>query len=376
MGPNHDGITRGVRWPQEWPETPWTLVWEKEIGIGFSSVAIAEQRLFTMGHEDGEETVFALDAKTGKTLWSHSYPAPLVDNLHEGGPGATPTIDGDYVYTLGRGGHLFCFAAASGDIIWEKDLQSDLGTRLPEWGFTSSPYILGDQLLLEAGRVVSYAKTSGEKNWQTDSHSAGYGSVISFKHRDNTLLASLDCDGLRVVDSQSGTEVGFHSWPSPFETNSTTPIYHDGQLYISAGYNVGCGLFKVTESGNLQRTYSNRDMRNHFNNSILLDGYLYGFDGNSNLGRVVQLTCMQWATGKVAWQHRGLGCGSLMIADDRLVILSEDGRLVIADATPDAYQQQVTTQLLTGRCWTMPVLVESCVYARNARGRLVCATLP
>jgi outer membrane protein assembly factor BamB len=247
---------------------------------------------------------------------------------------------------------------------------------LPEWGFASSPYILGDQLIVQGGRVVSYSKSTGEKNWQTNRHSAGYGSVASFEWKDETLLAVLDCDGVRIIQAADGAPVDFYEWESPFQTNSTTPIVRDGLIYISSGYNVGCGLFRLDDNRRLVRLYSNRDMRNHFNNSIVLDGFLYGFDGNSNLGRVVQLTCMNFATGEVAWQTRGLGCGSLMIADGKLLILSEDGRLVLARATPQKYEELTRSEFLEGRCWTVPVLLDGRVYGRNAAGRLVCVQLP
>jgi outer membrane protein assembly factor BamB len=155
MGAHHDGISRERGWSADWPESGLPMVWQKQIGIGFSSLAIADGRLFTLGHKNGKETVYCLDNATGEILWIHSYLAALVDNLHEGGPGSTPTIDGEYVYTLGREGQLYCFQATDGEIIWSKLLQQDLGIELPEWGFTSSAYILDQQLILEAGRVVS-----------------------------------------------------------------------------------------------------------------------------------------------------------------------------------------------------------------------------
>ena len=375
MGPKHDGISVEKSWSTDWPAGGLPIEWSRPIGIGFSSVSIKADRLFTMGHVNGEEFVYALNDETGEPIWSHSYECELVDNLHEGGPGSTPTIHGENVYTLGREGQLFCFRASDGEIVWSKELQEDLGVVMPEWGFTSSAYILGDHLILEAGRVVAYNKNTGEKIWQTGQHSAGYGSAISFKQGDKTLLATFDCEGLRIIQAADGTEVDFVGWDSPFETNSTTPIVHDGLIYISSGYGKGCGLFRL-ENNRLENIYSNRRMRNHFNNSILLNGHVYGFDGNSNLGRVVQLTCMNFKTGEVAWKQRGMGCGSLMIADGKLLILSEDGTLIVANATPDGFQELARSRFLDGRCWTVPVLLNGKVYGRNADGDLTCARLP
>ncbi len=375
MGKRHDGISLEAGWSTDWPETGLEVIWEREIGIGFSSISIAEGRLFSMGHEDGNESVFCLDQRTGKTIWSHTYPSELVDNLYEGGPGATPTIDGDRVYTVGKEGQLICFRVATGEIIWQRDLQADLEVGLPEWGFNGSPFILGDQLILEAGRVVSFDKKSGELNWKTEKHTAGYGSAVSFDHQNAGLIATLDSDALRLVQADDGVEVDAFPWKSPFRTNSTTPIVHDGTIYVSTGYQVGCGLFRLND-GKLELVYDNRKMRNHFNNSLLHDGYLYGFDGNPNYGRVVNLTCMKHDSGEVMWTESGLGCGSLMIAGGKLVILSDDGRLVIAKATSVGYDEVASASILEGRCWTVPVLFEGCVFARNATGKLVAVQLP
>ncbi|MCA9060849.1 MAG: PQQ-binding-like beta-propeller repeat protein, partial [Planctomycetaceae bacterium] len=227
----------------------------------------------------------------------------------------------------------------------------------------------------ECGRLVSIHKATGKILWKSAEHQAGYGSVAVFEQNGRTLLASLDCEGLRVSEAAKGREVAFHEWRSPFRTNSTTPIVVGDTIYISTGYNVGCGLFRLTED-RLEEIYTSRDMRNHFNNSILWNGYLYGFDGNSNLGRVVRLTCMKYETGEIMWQQEGFGCGSLMIADGKLVILSDRGELVIAAAEPDGFREMARSPILSGRCWTVPVLLNGRVYARNARGTLVCVELP
>ena len=375
MGPNRDGVSSEADWSTNWPDDGLPVRWTRKIGIGFSSISIADGRLYTMGHVDGEEFVWCLSAESGQPIWSHHYPGELNDNLHEGGPGSTPTLDGDLVYTLGKEGQFYCLEAKTGKIRWEKQLKSDLEVATPEWGFSSSPVIIGGQLLLEAGRVVSYDKLTGEKQWQTDRHEAGYGSAALMEFERQKFVVTLDCDGLRVVRLQTGEQVAFREWPSPFRTNSTTPIIQGNQIYISSAYQVGCGLFEF-DGKVLKEVYTNKGMRNHFNNSILLDGFLYGFDGNSNLGRVVQLTCMNMATGEVAWKKAGFGCGSLMIANKKLVILSETGTLVVAQASPKAYEEVTRSRLLNGRCWTVPVLLDGHVYARNAAGTLIAVKLP
>ena len=385
-GAHHDGISRETGFSDAWSKDGLPVKWTREIGAGFSSMSVVSERLLTMGHHseteigdskigDGIETVWCLNPQTGDVLWKHEYPGKLLPNLHEGGPCSTPTVDGDYVYTVGKEGQLFCLNLADGKVVWGKMLQTELGVKLPEWGFSSSARILGNQLVLEAGRVVSFDKRTGDKLWQTEIHEAGYGSAAVFEHDGKTLIATLDCDGLRVVDSTDGRQIAFTEWKSPYQTNATTPIIVGDQIFVSTGYKVGCGLFRL-KGNSLELVYKNKDMRNHFNNSILHNGHLYGFDGDAHLGRLVTLNCIDFATGKLAWQQRGLGCGSLLIVDDKLLVLTEGGELVLAKASAESFVELARSPFLDGRCWTVQVLVNGSVYGRNAAGKLVCVKLP
>lgn len=375
LGPERDGISRETGWSCTWPPSGLPVRWTREIGIGFSSITCFEGYLYTMGYHQGEEVVHCLRADTGETVWSHHYRGELLDNLHDGGPGSTPAIDGDHVYTLGKSGQLYCLDRRTGEVQWHQEIQATLDVELPEWGFASSPVIRDDRLYLEVGRVVALQKQTGDTLWQSDKHTAGYGSAAILMWQGEPHLATLDCDGLRVLAADDGQPLAFVPWESRFDTNATTPIVRDDRIFISTAYDVGCGLFRMTPQG-LELIYKNREMRNHFNNSILWNGLLFGFDGNSNLGRVVQLTCMDWQTGDVLWQQRGLGCGSLVIADGKLLILSEDGTLVVAEATREGYRELARSPFLEGRCWTVPTLVDGRIYGRNAVGKLVCVDLP
>lgn len=374
-GPGHDLVLHHSGLSTDWPKNGLPISWTREIGIGFSSMSLAGGRLMAMGHIDGSEHVWCLNAETGEVLWKHAYPCRLIDNLHEGGPCSTPTIDGDVVYTLGKEGQLFCLRMADGGIAWQKNLQEDLGVKLPEWGFSSSARILGEQLILEAGRVVSYGKSDGRKLWQTDMHSAGYGSAAVFENDGRFLLATLDCDGLRILNSKDGKQLAFREWKSPYQTNSTTPIITGDTVFVSTGYGVGCGMFRF-RGDSLEEIYTNRNMRNHFSNCVLRDGHFYGFDGDSHNSRNVTLNCVNAASGESVWKHRGLGCGSLMMVDDRLLVLSDKGDLVLAEAAPAGYQELARSPFLEGRCWTVPVVSGGRVYGRNAAGKLVSAELP
>lgn len=372
-GPNLDGISREQGWKHQWDAPPPEL-WKTSLGTGFSSLAIQSGKLYTMGHVGEDDFVYCFDADTGATIWKYSYPCKLVDNLHEGGPAATPTVDGPLVYTLSKEGHLFALGADSGEVDWKRELQQDLELSMPAWGFSSSPLVWRDLLIIEAGRIAAYNKNTGDLVWKTEAHAPGYGSAVSFRHGDDDLIASLNNEVLLVVRAADGAEVAKTEWKTDYATSANTPIVAGDTIFISTGYNTGCALFRLG-AGKLEQVYAHKEMRNHMNNCVLWQGFLYGFDGNAHQSRNVTVTCMDQASGEVKWKERGLGCGSLMMADGKLILLSDSGELVIAEASPEAWRPLSRAQILAGKCWTVPVLAGGRIYARNADGDLVCVDL-
>lgn len=371
-GPNGDMISSETGWNFKWPESGPPLLWKTNVGTGFSSVAVADNRLYTMGNRDGQDIVFCLDAATGNEIWQHSYPCSLVDNMHEGGPGATPTIDGDRVYTLSREGHVFCLGADDGAVQWSTSIEEIVGDRHPEWGFTCSPRVLDGQLILEVGRVLALDKMTGDQKWQSETrYRPGYGSPAFFKQEGKQFIAVLNNDFLLVVGATDGKEIAKFEWETQYAMTSATPIVTGEGIFISSGYNRGCSLLRFAGQ-RLDAVYENRNMRNHFNNSVLLDGHLYGIDGNSNSSRNCKLVCLNLKSGEAIWSERGMGCGSLMAADGKLIVLSDDGVLSIVEATSNGYQELSKVRVLEGPCWTVPVLAGHRIYARNAPGELVC----
>ena len=370
-GPRHDGISRETDWLSTWPEGGPAVLWKANVGTGFSSFSVGQGQLYTMGHRDGQDSVYCFDADSGEQVWQHSYACALVDNLHEGGPAATPTVDGERVYTVSKEGHLFCLHADSGKVAWKQELSPLLGVEMPEWGFSCSPLVLGDMLIVEAGRVVALDKISGDVIWQTAPYRPGYGSPVAFKHEGVPMITVLNNDCVLVVRTKDGSEVAKHPWETSFATTSTTPIVADDTIFISSGYQKGCALLKLA-GGELSVIYENRDMANHMNNCVLTDGYLFGFSGNSHNARLVALTCMHYDTGEVKWQERGLGCGSLMMAGDQLIALSDEGELLTLKASTEAFEVVSRVQALDGRCWTVPVLAGGRIYCRNSAGDVVC----
>ena len=377
LGPNGNGISLEADWKHEINDP----IWKAKVGVGFSAVSVADGKLYTMGHDGkksaGQETVYCLDARTGKSIWKQSYPAPLVDYLHEGGPCSTPTVDGSIVYAISKHGHLHAYQAANGKILWKKDMMKEAGMkRPPEWGFAASPYILGDQLIIEAGATYSLNKKTGKMIWKSKSYRPAYGTPIHFKTGKKSIIAVLKTDGLVLLDSQNGKTLSFEKWETSYRTNASTPIIKGDKIFISTGYQRGCALFQWKE-GKLQKRYENKILSTHMNHAILADGFLYGFDGNVHMAGKKDFVCMEFLTGREKWRisDRGLMIGSLTVAGDRMIILGQKGELVFAKVNATRFEVLNRDQAMGGKCWTMPVLSNGLLYLRNARGDLIAMKL-
>ena len=371
-GPNLDGVSKETGWDPEKIDSP---AWTAEVGIGFASVAVSDGRLYTLGHDgtrgkSGKETVFCLNAKTGKKIWTKTYEAELLPRLHEGGPAATPTVHDGRVYTLSKNGRLLCHSAKDGKRHWERNLLVESKMDRPaEWGFASSPLILGETLIVEADQTLAFHKDTGKPQWKSKAYKAAYGSPTAFTHKGNPCLATVKNDGLVILDARNGKTLAFEKWKTRFSTNANTPIVRGDKIFISTGYQRGCGLFQFT-GARLKEIYTSENMSTHMSNCVLLGDYLYGFDGNTHTGRTRRLRCIELATGKVQWSESGLGIGAVCAAGNRLIVLSEKGEIVVATATPKSFQPSVRAQASSGRHWNVPVLANGFLYIRNAAGRL------
>lgn len=371
LGKNFDSISTESDWSVAWPTEGPTQLWKAKIGIGFSSFSVVGGKLYSMGRDQNDDTIICLDANTGKEIWRDQYPCQLVNNLHEGGPASTPTVAEGRVYTLSKQGHVFCLNAADGEVHWKLELESTADVKMPEWGFAGSILIDSNLAIIEAGRLTALDIQTGNVVWKTDKYRAGYGSPVPFEFQNRHCIATLNNQYLMVVDSKDGSEVAKTKWETSFSTNAATPLIDKDSLFISTGYKRGCALFRLEED-RLNQVYENKNMRNHMAYCVLYKGYLYGIDGNTTDGRRCALKCIDHKTGEVQWSEAGFGCGTVTIADDNLIILSDQGELVIAAADHEKYKFLAKSKVLDGKCWTVPVLSGGKIYCRNAVGDLVC----
>ncbi len=378
-GPHRDGISKETGWSTTWPAEGPKVLWNTSIGIGFASMAVSGGRVYTMGNANDTDTLYCLDAVTGKEIWKQSYACPLYAKMHEGGPCSTPTIDGDAIYTLSKNGDAIRFDKATGKIVWQRNLVKELNVKNLTWYFAGSVVPVGDLVVFSAGTSgVAFKKADGAIGWTSGTEPCGYATAVPATLAGQKVLLMMGTQQVFGLDPLTGNVNWSNAWPSYQNINATDPIIvDDTSIFVSTGYNKGCALWKLDKEGKVTEVWRNKNMSNQFNASVLWKGYLYGFNGNIGFNGAGngKLTCLDVKTGDVKWAQDGLGTGSLMLADGKLIVLSETGKLVIAPAAPEGYKALASAQILKGRCWTVPVLANGLLYARNAAGDLVCVDL-
>ena len=373
-GANRDGVSTESGWQTQWPEGGPEVAWKASVGIGYSAVSVVGGRIYTMGNVGANDIVWCLDANTGKEIWRHTYPSKKGTYP---GPRATPTVDGDLVFTLSLAGKLFCLNAADGTVRWQADVK-DFGARQTKiripWGFASSPLVLGDLVILDVGKVLAFERDTGTLRWQCGQEESGCSSPVAVSFGEKTYVTSFNPYGLMLVDGASGKEFARYEWPDPHGgLKIVTPIVSEDRMFISTCKNdegnETAGLFEINKDG-LKLLVKNRNIGTHVASCVLWKGHLYGFDGYLNTKG--NLTCLDFNTLEVKWTQEGLKVGSLMVADGKLTVMCGDGNLVCAEASSAGFKQLASVKVLDGPCWTQPVLVGGRIYCRNHEGKLVC----
>lgn len=363
-GPERSGISPATGWTSEGAEDE---LWRVDVGRGYSSPSIAGGKLYTRGYFEGEglDVTSCLDALSGEELWTHASPAKLWDNMHGGGTLTTPVVEGDTVYVLCRMGELFALDAESGEVKWERQLAEELEVGLGPFGLCSSPLVLGERVHLNVGKTVALDAASGETIWETGDYGPSYATPEPFEWEGLELLAVFNAAGLTVLDRADGSEVALHPWTSNYNVNSASPIVMGNRIFISTGYNdKGCALLELGDEG-LDVVWAKRFLNTKMNGCVLVDELLYGFDGG-------ELMCVD-LEGEVRWKQRGLGIGTVIASDGRLIVLSEEGELLVAPAGGEAFEPETRRKVFeAGPCWTTPVLANGLIYLRSSAGELVC----
>ncbi len=359
------GVIPAADWLKKWNGAK--TVWEAQIGVGFSSIAISQGIAVSMGNSNNQDSVIALDAKTGTKIWSYEYPCQLDPNLYEGGPNATPTIDGKVVYTFSKEGHVFCFELKTGKKIWQRHIAQDHKLPKPRWGFSSSPLVMKNFLILNAGtHGIALDKRNGKTAWQSGKGTAGYASVVPYTYKGKPSVLVFAGKELYCVDAASGKSIWKQGWRTNYDVNAAVPIpVGKDQVFVASGYGVGCGL--LAPSG---RVYANKNMQCQQNGGVLIGDHIYGIDAhNGNPGHLV---CIDPKDGSKKWSQGGFGQGSVIAVGTKLLVLSDRGLLAMVEATPTGYEELGRQQILKNKTWTQPAVANGFLYARDAKGHAIC----
>jgi outer membrane protein assembly factor BamB len=341
--------------------------WDADVGKGYSSVAVVNGRVYTMGNKANRDTVYCLSESDGREIWRHTYPCK---GGQYPGPRCTPTVDGTSVYTVSYEGLVSCLGDEKGNILWKRDLATELGARPPKWGFATSALIEGNMVVLNAcTRGVALDKKTGRKVWASPGGVAGYATPVVFSRSGRKCAAIFGQKALYGVDLMTGKELFRYPWETDYDVNAADPVYSEGKLFISSGYRRGCTLLDVARGG-ARKIWESRQMSNHFGTCVLMSGYLYGITGNTGRGSLV---CLGFKSGRQKWSKK-LGFGGWSAAGDKLIVLTERGELIVAKADPSGYREISRGRALKpkGKCWQMPVLVNGRIYCRSGGGQLVC----
>lgn len=371
-GPHRDGVSTETGLLTTWPDSGPRQLWEVPMGQGFAAPVVARNRVVGFFLNDDHEHVVCWQADDGKEVWHCRYPASY-QNTFGNGPRSTPTIDGDRIFTVGGTGIMHCLDS-KGEVVWRKDLLADFNASNIKWGVSFSPLVVGERLFIHPGgpngnSIAALDKQTGKLLWKNLGDEASYSSPLHATLAGQEQIVFFTAQNLLGVTPDKGELL----WSFPWITNAEgcnigTPIIANDYVFISTGYGKGCALVKIDKEGDRfvpRKVYENNKMRNHFSSSVRLKDHIYGF--NENI-----LTCLELRTGKVKWRENGLDKGSLTIADNHLIILGENGLLVIAAADPGEFKETARWEApLKRNCWTVPVLADGKLYVRDQE-RMLC----
>lgn len=389
-GPRRDGISTETGLRTDWQKKPPTVLWKQPIGRGYSSVAIADERLYTMDRQGDQERVVCFDAPTGKLLWAHPYPADFgriaAGERSPPGPRATPTIADGRIYTVGALGKLLCLdagAATEARVLWEHDLAAEYNLfagsspRFRSWGMACSVLIEGDLAVVqpggEGGSIVAFDRRTGQVRWQSLDDESGYSSPVAATAAGIRQIVALTGQRLVGLRPDTGELIWSYSFPTKMFCNIATPIVAGDYVFVSANYDMGCALVQLTADGrggiSAAPVYfkANKLLRNHHASSVLCHGCLYGFDNDF-------LKCVDLRAGAEKWHaQRAVEKGCLLYADGHLIVQTQNGLLVLVEATPTAFRKKGQLQVLEegGDAWALPALAGGRLYLRDGV-QIVC----
>jgi outer membrane protein assembly factor BamB len=368
-GPHGDGHYDQTPIATNWPADGLRPIWKQPIGGGYASFAIAGGRAFTIEQRREQETVSAYDVATGHELWATSYAAVFDEPLGGEGPRTTPYFSEGKVYSLGAMGNFLCLDASDGKVIWKVDILKDNMANLLGYGMATSPLVVGDMVIVQAGgakgrSVVAYNKLTGKVIWRVLDDQGTYSSpmLVSLAGQEQLLVVT----DHRAVGLQARD--GALLWETPWivkqnnRDNAQPVLLATNRFLLSAGYGTGCEAVEIsrTSAGFAATTlWQNIWLKNKFTSSVFWRGFVYGLDED-------MLVCLDAQTGERKWKDGRYGYGQMLVADGYLIVLGGEGQLALVKASPDRYEEMGYFQAIAGKTWNHPAMTDGKILVRNA----------
>jgi outer membrane protein assembly factor BamB len=364
-GRDRDGVVRGVRLETDWSASPPAELWRRPIGPGVSSFAVRGDRLWTQEQRGEAEIVACYKVTTGEPVWMHSDLTRFWDSHVGAGPRATPTLIGGRLYTLGATGMLNALDAADGTVAWSRNAASGTGAKLPTFGFASSPLVVDDVVIVHAGAIVAYDLDTGDPRWVGPKSTGSYGSPHRLTLDGVSQVLLMTGAGATGVALTDGRLLWEHAWPG---VGILPPaLTEQGDLLISMIDNsavpIGTRRLSVArgpDGWNVEERWTSRGLKPSFSPVVVHKGHAFGFDGGF-------LACIDVEKGERKWKGGRYGSGQVLLLPDQdvLLIVTEQGELVLARAVPDQFTELARFPAIEGKTWNQPALIGDVLLVRN-----------
>lgn len=384
LGPSRNGVYAGPPLAESWPAAGPRVVWKKQVGAGFAGPAVAGTRVILFHRVGDEEVVEALDAQKGTPLWRYAYRTTYRDDFgFDEGPRAVPVIANGRVYTFGAEGVLSALDLTTGKLVWTVDTAKRFDVPKGFFGQAGSPLVEDGRVLANIGGkdgvrnagIVAFNADTGAVLWTATDHAASYSSPVSATFAATKLALFFTRQALVGLDPSNGRVQFQRMWRSRSQNsvNAASPLVVDDMIFVSATYETGATVLRVNGSTLEPLWAGDEVLSNHYATSVYFDGHLYGFHGRQEFGQAFR--AVEFRTGKVKWSEERFLAGTVLLAGNRLVILRENGELVMAAASPEAFRPLARARILPGLTRAYPALSDGLLYARNAEDTLVCLDL-
>ena len=365
-GPKRDGIIRGARIETDWSRQPPVPLWRRPIGPGWSSFAVRGNLLYTQEQRGDNEVVSCYKLTTGEPVWKHRNAARFWESNAGAGPRATPTLSGDRVYTFGATGIVNALDARNGSVVWSRNAASDTKTKLPGWGFASSPLVVGDVAIVAAsGVLIAYDVVTGDPRWIGPTGGAGYSSPHLSTIDGVAQVLLVNGDGVISVAPVDGKVLWKHAWSGDSIVQPAVTAH--GDVLLGSGSGIGsevgvCRLAIAHGPGGwtAEERWTSTGLKPYFNDFVVHKDHAFGFDGSI-------LACIDLKNGERKWKGGRYGHGQLVLLPDQdlLLVVSEEGQVALVRATPDQFTELGRFPAVEGKTWNHPVIVHDVLLVRN-----------